>query len=149
VSDVLADLAHLTIILTGIILVAARWRWIKSETVDTWGENANMRRRTKIRRKREAQRRAAATAAAVMLSEPLPGDPPLPPDPPKLPQPETLVLYKMADGSLIDGFQWVTELEWFDQRDREVRLIKRTFTLVSEEILVLPDPHPIEEDEDG
>lgn len=60
------------------------------------------------------------------------------------------VTYAMADGSEIWGeYSFVTALVCFDERDDEVRLIKRTYRLVSEEEIVLPDPHPIEDDDDA
>jgi hypothetical protein len=61
---------------------------------------------------------------------------------------DPFVVYSMADGSEIDEFSWVTELEWFEGRDREVRLIKSTFKLISRELVVLPDPYPIEEEDE-
>lgn len=62
---------------------------------------------------------------------------------------DPFIIYSMEDGTDIYGeYTFTTGLEWFDDRDEEVRLIKRTYKLVSEEVLVLPDPYPIEEDED-
>jgi hypothetical protein len=60
------------------------------------------------------------------------------------------VTYEMADGSQVWGeYQFVTGTEWWDDREEEVRLIKRTYRLVSEEEIVLPDPiEEIEDDED-
>ena len=59
------------------------------------------------------------------------------------------IVYSMADGSLIYGeYQFTTGLEWWDDRDEEVRLIKRTYKLIGEEEIVLPDPFPIEDDDD-
>jgi hypothetical protein len=59
--------------------------------------------------------------------------------------------YSMADGSQVWGeYSFVTDTDgWFDDRDTEVRLIKRTYRLVSEEEIVLPDPCPPIEDDDG
>jgi hypothetical protein len=50
------------------------------------------------------------------------------------------VVYAMADGSQIFGeYEFVTGTEWWDDRDEEeVRLIKRTYRLISEEEIVLP-----------
>ena len=60
------------------------------------------------------------------------------------------VCYEMADGSMVFGeYQWVTDLDFFDDREEEVRLIKRTYQLVSEEEVVLPDPYPIEDEADA
>lgn len=64
-------------------------------------------------------------------------------------QEEPFVIYRMEDGSPIDEYEWVTSLEWFDERSREVRLIQRTYALISEEVIILPDPYPIEDDEDN
>lgn len=62
---------------------------------------------------------------------------------------DPFITYQMEDGSDVgDEFSFITSLEWFDDRDREVRLVKRTYRLVSEEVVVLADPHPIEDDED-
>jgi hypothetical protein len=59
------------------------------------------------------------------------------------------ITYSMADGSEVYGeYSFVTETAWFDDRDDEVRLIKRTYRLVSEEEIVLPDPYPIEDEDD-
>lgn len=64
------------------------------------------------------------------------------------PPADPFITYAMADGSAVyDEYSFVTETEWFDDRDDEVRLIKRTYKLISEEEVVLPDPYPIEEDE--
>jgi hypothetical protein len=54
---------------------------------------------------------------------------------------EPFIVYSMADGSEIGEFDWVTSLEWFDDRDGEVRLTKSTFKLISRELVVLPDPY--------
>ena len=62
---------------------------------------------------------------------------------------EPFITYQMADGSQVWGeYSFVTDLEFFEDRDVEIRLIKRTYRLVSEEEIVLPDPYPIEDDED-
>jgi hypothetical protein len=50
------------------------------------------------------------------------------------------VTYAMADGEPIWGeYSFVITLDGFE--DREVRLIKRTYRLIAEEEIVLPD-HP-------
>jgi hypothetical protein len=55
------------------------------------------------------------------------------------------IVYAMADGSCVLGeYEFVTSTEWWDDRDEEVRLIKRTYRLISQEEVVLPDPYPIE-----
>jgi hypothetical protein len=60
------------------------------------------------------------------------------------PQSDDFTVYEMADGSLIWGeYQFATDLDGFEERDEEVRLIKRTYRLISEEEIVLPDPYPI------
>jgi hypothetical protein len=57
------------------------------------------------------------------------------------------ICYSMADGDLVFGeYEFVTDLVFFDDRDEEVRLIKRTYRLISEEEVVLPDPYPIDDD---
>lgn len=62
---------------------------------------------------------------------------------------EPFVTYAMADGEPIWGeYAFVTTLDGFDDRDDEVRLIKRTYRLISEEEVVLPDPYPIVEGDD-
>jgi len=59
------------------------------------------------------------------------------------------IVYAMEDGSLVYGeFSFVTDLEFFDDRDYEIRLVKRVYALVSEETIVLEDPYPIEDEED-
>ena len=42
---------------------------------------------------------------------------------------DPFITYQMEDGSHIDEFSFVTELEWFDERSGEVRLVKRTYRL--------------------
>ena len=60
------------------------------------------------------------------------------------------ICYEMADGDMVFGeYQFVTDLDCFDDREEEVRLIKRTYRLISEEEIVLPDPYPIEESDDA
>lgn len=62
---------------------------------------------------------------------------------------EPFVTYSMEDGTDVYGeFSFVTGLEWFDDRDDEIRLIKRTYRLESEEVVVLENPYPIEEEDD-
>ena len=57
------------------------------------------------------------------------------------------IVYAMADGELVFGeYEFVTGTEWWDDRDEEVRLIKRTYRLISEEEITLPDPNPIEDE---
>lgn len=57
------------------------------------------------------------------------------------------VTYAMADGSQVFGeYEWVTGLDYFDERDEEVKLIKRTYRLLTEEVITLPDPFPIEDE---
>ena len=59
------------------------------------------------------------------------------------------VTYEMADGSMIwDEYKFVTELEFFEDRSDEIRLIKKTYRLISAEEVVLPDPYPIGNDAD-
>jgi hypothetical protein len=62
---------------------------------------------------------------------------------------DPFIVYAMADGDLIFGeYEFVTDIDgWFDDRSDEIRLIKRTYRLITEEEIVLPDPHPIEEEE--
>jgi len=62
---------------------------------------------------------------------------------------EPFVVYSMADGSMIGDFDWVTELEWFDDRLGEVRLVKSNFKLISRELVVLPDPYPPEDEDEA
>lgn len=58
------------------------------------------------------------------------------------------IVYAMADGEPIWGeYGFVTSLDGFEDREEEVRLIKRTYRLLSEEEIVLPDPYPIEADD--
>lgn len=61
------------------------------------------------------------------------------------------ICYSMADPTeLVFGeYEFVTDLDFFDDRDEEVRLIKRTYRLISEEEIVLPDPYPIEDEADA
>jgi len=59
------------------------------------------------------------------------------------------ITYQMADGSPILGeYEFVTDLVGFEDRDDEVRLIKRTYRLISQEDVVLPNPYPLDEDDD-
>jgi len=60
------------------------------------------------------------------------------------------IVYSMADGSLIFGeYEFTTDIDgWWDDREEEVRLMKRTYRLIAEEEVVLPDPFPIEDDDD-
>lgn len=60
---------------------------------------------------------------------------------------EPFILYQMADGSGIGEYEFVTDTEWWDDRDEEVRLIKRTYRLIAEEEIVLPAPFPIDDDD--
>ena len=123
---VLNALADIVIILAGIIMFAAGYRWIRNNTYLKWHEAYLWRK----------------------ANENLPPAPPLAtlPFPPPS---EPFIIYEEADGSMIDDFQWVTSLDWFDDRDAEVRLTKRTYQLVSEELVVLPDPYLTEEEDDG
>lgn len=58
-------------------------------------------------------------------------------------------VYREADGSLIYGeYSFVTELDWFDDRDDEVKLVRQTWQLVDAVEVVLPDPHPLVEDDE-
>jgi hypothetical protein len=59
--------------------------------------------------------------------------------------------YEMADGSQVWGeYSFVTELEFFEDRDSEIKLIKKTYRLLTTEEITLPDPFPGElEGEDG
>lgn len=75
--------------------------------------------------------------------------PPEPRNEPLFDSREPFVIYSMADGSQVCGeYEFVTDTEWWDDRDEEVRLIKRTYRLIAEEEVVLPDPFPIEDDDD-
>lgn len=65
---------------------------------------------------------------------------------------DLFVTYQMADGSEVWGeYTFVTEIDnWFDDRNEEVVLIRKRYRLVDEETITLPDPYPIEdEDDDG
>lgn len=128
----LVALACLTIVSAGGILLAARWRWIRFNTWVTWRENRLWKEADRHDKHRRAEALAAPPAVATGVT-----------------QPEPFVVYSMADGGLIyDEFNFVTDLEFFDDRDREERLVKRTYVLVSEEPIVLPDPYPIEDEDD-
>jgi hypothetical protein len=62
---------------------------------------------------------------------------------------DEFTVYEMADGDLVFGeYQFVTDLDFFDDRDEEVKLIKRTYRLIAEEEIVLPDPYPIGSDDE-
>lgn len=59
------------------------------------------------------------------------------------------VTYSMADGEPIWGeFSFVTTLDGFEEREDEVKLTKRTYRLVTEDEIILPDPYPIEEEDE-
>lgn len=53
-----------------------------------------------------------------------------------------------ADDCYLDEYGWVTELEWFDERDREIRLVRQRWRLVAEDVLALPDPYPDDDEEE-
>lgn len=58
-------------------------------------------------------------------------------------------IYSDPDGDLIVGeFTWVTDLDFFDERDGEVVLKRQTWLLVDEDELVLPDPFAYDDDEE-
>jgi len=146
-TDVFDVLADLVIIIAGVVMTAAGWHWIANHTWRKWREEHLWKQAAKKTKESEAldreamQRRAQFAAGAGVL-------PPLDPlQPQPLPGPQLFVTYQMEDGSHIDEYSFVTELEWFDDRDREVRLIKRTYALVAEELVILPDPYPVEDDE--
>ncbi len=138
-TDVLQVMADLVIIIAGVVMTAAGWHWIANNTWRKWREEHLWRQADKERKKSEAldaeamKRRAQFAAGAGTLP---------PPEPP------LFITYQMEDGSNIDEYSFVTELEWFDDRDREVRLMKRTYKLISEELVVLPDPYPTDDDDD-
>jgi hypothetical protein len=153
-TDVLNNIASLVIILAGVILLAAKWRWVRNETWAKWREDRLWKQADKERLEYEAKHTAqamAANAARVQEAGNLPPPEALPEPvvvPVVMPEREPFVTYEMVDGSHIDDFQWVTSLEWFDDRDREVRLTKTTYAFVSSELVVLPDPYPVEDDDD-
>ena len=122
---VLNALADIVIILAGIIMFAAGYRWIRNNTYLKWHE-------AYLWRKANEKLPPAPTSETTTL-----------------PAPELFVTYEEVDGRRIDEFQWVTSLEWFEDREEEVRLTKRTYQLLSEELVVLPDPYPTEEEDDG
>lgn len=54
---------------------------------------------------------------------------------------ETLVTYKMADGSLIGGeFSWTTGTEFFDDCDEPADVVREVWQLVTRESLRLNPP---------
>lgn len=62
---------------------------------------------------------------------------------------EEALVYSAVDGEDICGgeFSFVTGLEWFDDRDGEIKLKRQRWFLLAEDLVVLPDPHPLEDDE--
>jgi hypothetical protein len=57
-------------------------------------------------------------------------------------------VYSETDGTLIYGeWSFVTDLDWFEDRDDEVRLKRQHWLLVEEDELVLPDPYRLVEGE--
>lgn len=56
-------------------------------------------------------------------------------------------VYSDPNGEMLGDFGWVTGLEWFDDRWAEVKVKRRTWMLVAEDELVLPDPCPVEDDD--
>ena len=61
---------------------------------------------------------------------------------------QTAYVYREADGSLVFGeFAFVTELDWFDDRSDEVRLVRQRWLLLDAEEYILPDPHALHEGE--
>ena len=61
---------------------------------------------------------------------------------------ESAYTYKRADGEEIGDYGWVTDLEWFDDRDGEERLIRQRWLLVAQDEVVLEDPFPPDDDDD-
>ncbi len=51
------------------------------------------------------------------------------------------------EGKAMDEYAWVTDLEYFDDRWGEVKLTRKLWRLIAVDEIVLPDPHPIEDDE--
>lgn len=48
----------------------------------------------------------------------------------------------------MDEYGWVGNLEYFDDRSGEVTVTRKRWKLVEVEEVVLPDPWPIDDDED-
>ena len=64
--------------------------------------------------------------------------------------PKPFVTYQNADGSQIYGeYSFVTELDWFDDREEEIRLVKRSYIPYAEEEVVLEDPYPPDDEVEG
>ena len=58
--------------------------------------------------------------------------------------------YELASGEPIYGeFGWVTDLEYFDDRDGEIVLKRKRWLLLSEDEYILPDPLAADDDERG
>jgi hypothetical protein len=49
-------------------------------------------------------------------------------------------VYKRVDGNLIDDHEWVAHLDYFDDRDGEIHLIRQRWQLIAQDDLVLLDP---------
>lgn len=65
---------------------------------------------------------------------------------------EQAYTYQMADGSQVYGeYSFVTGLEWFDDGDEPVHLIRQRWALIATDTIVYPatpDPGSDDEDED-
>ncbi len=57
--------------------------------------------------------------------------------------------YERTDGEMIGDYSWVSDLEWFDERDGIEHLTRKEWVLVAVKEVVLSDPHPLEDDDDG
>lgn len=56
--------------------------------------------------------------------------------------------YTYEDDAGLTDFAWVTDLEYFEERWGEIRLVRKKWMLIEVDEIVLPDPYPIEEDDD-
>ncbi len=58
-------------------------------------------------------------------------------------------VYSRPDGEAVYGdASWVTELDWFDDRDEAITLRRQVWRLVSEEVVTLDDPYPPDDDDE-
>lgn len=51
--------------------------------------------------------------------------------------------YQQADGGMVCGeYGWVTDLDYFDERDGEIILVRKKWVLLEVDEVVLEDPYP-------
>jgi len=54
---------------------------------------------------------------------------------------DTSYVYSLPDGEMIGEHGWVTNLEYFDDRDEAVELRRQVWRLIAQDIIELDDPY--------